>query len=112
MDRCNLCRGVPWEASRCTRRQEPDNRRELDEPMARDPVRPRRHYANPRRRHHRELHRAGARSTPSTSITLDVYADLFEDDLDAAAIALDDAAMKSDVAKVLPRSRFAAPTAE
>ena len=47
----------------------------------------------------------------SASITLDVYADLFEDDLDAVAIALDDAAMKSDVAKVLPRSRFAAPTA-
>jgi integrase len=41
----------------------------------------------------------------SASITLDVYADLFDDDLDAVAIALDDAAMKSNVAKVLPRSR-------
>lgn len=44
----------------------------------------------------------------SASITLDVYADLFDDDLDAVAIALDNAAMKSTVAKVLPRSRFAA----
>jgi integrase len=45
----------------------------------------------------------------SASITLDVYADLFDDDLDAVAIALDNAAMKSTVAKVLPRSRFAGP---
>lgn len=45
----------------------------------------------------------------SASITLDVYADLFEDDLDAVAIALDDAAMKSNVAKVLPRARFSSP---
>jgi integrase len=44
----------------------------------------------------------------SASITLDVYADLFDDDLDAVAIALENAAMKSTVAKVLPRSRFTA----
>jgi hypothetical protein len=43
----------------------------------------------------------------SASIALDVYADLFEDDLDAVGVALDDAAMKSDVAKVLPRTRSA-----
>ena len=48
----------------------------------------------------------------SASITLDVYADLFDDDLDAVAIALDDAAMKSNVAKVLPRARFSSPTAD
>jgi hypothetical protein len=45
----------------------------------------------------------------SASITLDVYADLFDDDLDAVAVALDNAAMKSTVAKVLPRSRFTGP---
>jgi integrase len=42
----------------------------------------------------------------SASITLDVYADLFDDDLDAVAIALNDAAMKSTVAKVLPSGRI------
>jgi hypothetical protein len=39
----------------------------------------------------------------SASITLDVYADLFDDDLDAVAIALNNAAMRSTVAKVLPK---------
>ena len=38
----------------------------------------------------------------SASITLDVYADLFDDDLDAVAVALDKAAMKSAVARMLP----------
>ena len=45
----------------------------------------------------------------SASITLDVYADLFEDDLDAVAVALDNAAMKSTVAEVLPPNRFTGP---
>jgi hypothetical protein len=31
-----------------------------------------------------------------------VYADLFDDDLDAVAVALDEAAMKSAVARMLP----------
>ena len=43
----------------------------------------------------------------SASITLDVYADLFDDDLDAVAVALNDAATKSTVAKALPAGRIA-----
>ena len=46
----------------------------------------------------------------SASITLDVYSSLFDDDLDAVAIALDDAAMKSNAAKVSPRAGFTPPT--
>lgn len=38
----------------------------------------------------------------SASVTLDVYADLFDDDLDAVAKALNDAALLSAVAKPLP----------
>ena len=40
----------------------------------------------------------------SASITLDVYADLFDADLDSVAVALDEAAMKSDVANLLPKA--------
>lgn len=36
----------------------------------------------------------------SAAITLDRYADLFEDDLDAVAVALDHAALRTDVGKV------------
>ena len=43
----------------------------------------------------------------SAAVTLDVYADLFDDDLDGVATALDLAAMKSDVANLLPRRRRA-----
>lgn len=39
----------------------------------------------------------------SAAMTLDVYADLFDDDLDAVATALDQARTASTVAKVLPR---------
>lgn len=39
----------------------------------------------------------------SAAMTLDVYADLFDDDLDAVADALDNAASRSDVVKMLPR---------
>lgn len=38
----------------------------------------------------------------SASVTLDVYADLFDDDLDAVAVALDHVAMQTSVAKMLP----------
>lgn len=40
----------------------------------------------------------------SAAVTLDVYADLFDDDLDGVATALDMAAMKSDVANLLPKA--------
>lgn len=40
----------------------------------------------------------------SAAVTLDVYADLFDDDLDSVATALDQAAMKSDVANLLPKA--------
>lgn len=40
----------------------------------------------------------------SAAVTLDVYADLFDDDLDGVARALDRAAMQSDVANLLPRA--------
>ena len=36
----------------------------------------------------------------SASMTLDVYTDLFDDDLDAVARRLDEAAMRSDVVKM------------
>jgi integrase len=38
----------------------------------------------------------------SAAMTLDVYADLFDADLDAVAIALDDAVSRSGVARMLP----------
>ncbi|MGO3148405.1 MAG: tyrosine-type recombinase/integrase, partial [Leucobacter sp.] len=40
----------------------------------------------------------------SAAVTLDVYADLFDDDLDGVATALDQAAMRSDVANLLPKA--------
>ncbi|MEJ1092904.1 tyrosine-type recombinase/integrase [Microbacterium istanbulense] len=40
----------------------------------------------------------------SAAVTLDVYADMFDDDLDSVATALDLAAMKSDVANLLPKA--------
>lgn len=40
----------------------------------------------------------------SAAVTLDVYADLFDDDLDSVATALDRAAMQSDVANLLPKA--------
>jgi hypothetical protein len=39
----------------------------------------------------------------SASITLDVYADLFDEDLDGVATALDQMARKSDGANMLPK---------
>jgi integrase len=39
----------------------------------------------------------------SAAMTLDVYADLFDDDLDAVADALDNAVSRSDGVKMLPR---------
>lgn len=39
----------------------------------------------------------------SAAMTLDVYADLFDDDLDAVADAPDNAVSRSDVVKMLPR---------
>ncbi|MDR7185501.1 integrase [Microbacterium trichothecenolyticum] len=41
----------------------------------------------------------------SAAMTLDVYADLFDDDLDAVASALDRAKRATDAVKVLPRER-------
>ncbi|PDQ35971.1 MAG: hypothetical protein B5766_02160 [Candidatus Lumbricidophila eiseniae] len=40
----------------------------------------------------------------SAAVTLDVYADLFDDDLDSVATALNAAAMQSDVANLLPKA--------
>jgi integrase len=40
----------------------------------------------------------------SAAVTLDVYADLFDDDLDSVATALNQAAMQSDVANLLPKA--------
>jgi integrase len=41
----------------------------------------------------------------SAAMTLDVYADLFDDDLDAVAAALDQAKRSADVVTVLSRER-------
>ena len=43
-------------------------------------------------------------SGASAAVTLDVYADLFDDDLDGVATALNLAAMQSDVANLLPKA--------
>ncbi|MGV8971824.1 MAG: hypothetical protein ACOH10_05840 [Rhodoglobus sp.] len=40
----------------------------------------------------------------SAAVTLDVYSDLFDSDLDAVSAALDEAILNSTVAKVLPRA--------
>lgn len=40
----------------------------------------------------------------SATMTLDVYSDLFEDDLDAVASALDDARTRTNAAISLPRA--------
>jgi integrase len=40
----------------------------------------------------------------SAAMTLDIYADLFDDDLEAVAVALDDARSRASVAKMWPRS--------
>lgn len=40
----------------------------------------------------------------SAAVTLDVYTDLFDDDLDSVATALNQAAMQSDVANLLPKA--------
>ncbi|WP_424438203.1 hypothetical protein [Microbacterium sp.] len=40
----------------------------------------------------------------TAAVTLDVYADLFDDDLDGVATALNSAAMQSDVANLLPKA--------
>lgn len=47
----------------------------------------------------------------SAAMTLDIYADLFDDDLDAVAEALDKARSSSDVAEMLPRANSDWPTA-
>jgi site-specific recombinase XerC len=39
----------------------------------------------------------------SAAMTLDIYADLFDDDLEAVAVALDEARSRSSVAKMWPR---------
>ena len=47
----------------------------------------------------------------SAAVTLDVYADLFDDDLGSVATAFNQAAMQSDVANLLPKAaerRFSA----
>ncbi|WP_194085991.1 tyrosine-type recombinase/integrase [Cryobacterium suzukii] len=44
----------------------------------------------------------------SAAMTLDTYADLFDDDLDAVADRLNQAAIFSNVAKMLPKQNFGA----
>jgi integrase len=45
----------------------------------------------------------------SAAMTLDIYADLFDDDLDAVAEALDQARSASDVAELLPDAEATRP---
>lgn len=45
----------------------------------------------------------------SAAMTMDTYADLFDDDLDAVATALNHAKRNSNVAKVLPIRATSAP---
>ena len=40
----------------------------------------------------------------SAAVTLDVYADLFDDDLGSVATAFNQAAVQSDVANLLPKA--------
>jgi len=43
----------------------------------------------------------------SAAVTLDVYSDLFDGDLDTVSAALDEQILRSDVAKTLPRDELA-----
>jgi len=43
----------------------------------------------------------------SAAVTLDVYSDLFDSDLDTVSAALDEQILRTDVAKTLPRARLA-----
>ena len=45
----------------------------------------------------------------SAAMTLDTYADLFDDDLDAVASALDQARTASNVAEMLPPANLSSP---
>jgi integrase len=45
----------------------------------------------------------------SAKVTLDTYADLFDDDLDAVAVTLDSRYSRENVAKMWPRSAYEAP---
>ena len=44
---------------------------------------------------------------PSAAVTLDVYSDLFDSDLDTVSAALDEQILRTDVAKTLPRAELA-----
>ena len=41
------------------------------------------------------------------AVTLDVYSDLFDSDLDTVSAALDEQILRTDVAKTLPRAELA-----
>jgi hypothetical protein len=43
----------------------------------------------------------------SAAVTLDVYSDLFDSDLDTVSTALDEQILRTDVAKTLPRAEMA-----
>jgi hypothetical protein len=43
----------------------------------------------------------------SAAVTLDVYSDLFDSDLDTVSAALDEQILRTDVAKTLPRAEMA-----
>ena len=43
----------------------------------------------------------------SAAVTLDVYSDLFDSDLDTVSAALDEQILRTDVAKTLPRAESA-----
>ncbi len=44
----------------------------------------------------------------SAAMTLDVYADLFDDDLDAVGLAMDSLLLRENVAKMLPKTTASA----
>ena len=48
----------------------------------------------------------------SAAVTLDVYSDLFDGDLDTVSAALDEQITRTDVAKTLPRTELATSGAE
>jgi len=48
----------------------------------------------------------------SAAVTLDVYSDLFDSDLDTVSAALDEQILRTDVAKTLPRAELAPSGAE
>ena len=92
-----------WLRGRVFRRGLAGRNGSADRPEGPHPARVAAHRREPRdqRRGQRQSRAADARAR-SAAVTLDVYSDLFDSDLEAVSLALDHAIVESTVAKTLP----------